>query len=90
MLAVDYLGKAAYRLGQRNVYARKSVELLGNMERLRQEALNLSRARNRLFVLVGQLVHTHDSDDVHQLLVALQYALNLARDTVVLRAEYVG
>src|ERR1700751_5051805 len=43
-------------------------ELLGDEQRLREEALGLARPRDRLLVLVGELVDAEDGDDVLQLL----------------------
>ena len=42
------------------------------MEALAQEALHLAGAADGTLVLLAQLVHAHDGDDVLQLLVALQ------------------
>ena len=47
-------------------------ERLGDEERLREEALDLPRALNDELVLVGELLHPKDGDDVLELLVALQ------------------
>ena len=61
-------------------------ELLGHVERLRKEPLDLARARHRQLVLVGKLVDAQNGDDVLQVLVALQNALHrLRRVVVVLR-----
>src|SRR3712207_3183703 len=47
-------------------------ELLGDVGVLRQEALDASGAVDDDLVLLGELVHPEDRDDVLQLLVALQ------------------
>ena len=57
------------------------------MERLRQEALDLSGARHDQFVLFRQLVHAENGNDVLQRLVGLQDALRLAGHIVVLLAD---
>ena len=90
VLAVDDLLERAHRLLDRHVLARAAGELLGDEERLREEALDLARARDRLLVLVGELVDPEDGDDVLQLLVALQHLLDLGRGVVVVLAEDVG
>ena len=56
-------------------------KLLRNVERLGQEALHLSGAADGQLVLLGQLVHAHDGDDILQLLIALQDALTHSRAT---------
>ena len=48
-------------------------ELLGDEERLRQELLDLTRARDGELVLFRQFVDAEDRDDVLQVLVALQH-----------------
>ena len=60
------------------------------MEGLRQETLNLSGALHELLVLVGEFVHTHDGDDVHQLLVALENSLHFLGNGVMLLADLFG
>ena len=62
-------------------------ELLGDEERLREELLHLARTRDGELVLLGELVHAEDGDDVLEVLVALQNALDLTGHTVVLLAD---
>ena len=90
MLALDDLREAAHRLLDRHVLARAAGELLGDEERLREEALDLARPLHGQLVLVGELVDAEDRDDVLQLLVALEHLLHLGRDPVVLLADDVG
>src|ERR1700694_4780947 len=52
VLAVDDLLEAADRLGDRHVGAGRPGELLGDEERLREEALDLARALHRQLVNV--------------------------------------
>ena len=87
VLAVDDLVEAADRLGDRHVRAGGAGELLGDEERLREEALDLARALDGELVLVGELVDAEDRDDVLQLLVALQDLLDAVGDAEVLLAE---
>src|SRR5208282_2935401 len=78
--ALDDLLEAANRLGDRHVRAGRAGELLGNVERLREEALELARAVDGHAIVVGELVDAEDRDDVLQLLVALQNLLDLVGD----------
>src|SRR5574343_1000056 len=64
--------------------ARRTGEDFSNVERLRQEALNLTSAGNGQLVFRRQFVHTQNRDDVTQFLVALQVHLNGTGDGVVL------
>src|SRR5437764_7242940 len=52
VLAVNYLAEAAYRVGQLDVLAFQSCELRGDEHGLREEPLNLARARDRQLVFV--------------------------------------
>ena len=65
-------------------------EDFGDVERLRQEALDLPRALHDQLVLLAKLVHAEDGDDVLELLVALQDLLHLPRHVVVLLADHGG
>src|SRR3954471_22867966 len=90
MLAVEDLAEASHRLRDRHELAAAAGELLGDEERLREESLDLARPRDRLLVLVGELVDAENGDDVLELLVALQHLLDLRRGAVVLLADDVG
>lgn len=52
--------------------AQVAGEDLGHLEGLGQETLDLTGARHRHFVLLGQLVHTQDGNDILQGFVVLQ------------------
>ena len=65
-------------------------ERLGDEEGLREEALHLAGALDGELVLVGELVHAEDGDDVLELLVALEDLLDARRGLVVLLADDVG
>ena len=69
---------------------RQTGEDLGDVHRLRQEALHLAGPRHGDLVFFGQLVETEDGDDVLQLLVALQDLLHAAGDAVVALADDLG
>src|SRR3954465_1274851 len=90
VLALDDLAERAHRVVDRDVRARRAGERLGDVERLREEALDLARALDRHLVLVGELVDAEDRDDVLELLVALEDLLDARRDLVVLLADDVG
>src|SRR3954466_8452888 len=90
VLAVEDLAERAHGLADGHVGAGRARELLGHMERLREEALDLARALDEHAVLVGELVDAEDGDDVLQLAVALQHVLDLVGDVVVLLADDLG
>ena len=73
-----------------DVRCREAGELLGDVERLGEEALDLAGATDDQLVLLGQLVDAEDGDDVLQVLVALQDLLHLAGDLVVLSPTISG
>src|SRR5919204_3860275 len=87
-LTVQNAAEALHRLGDRDVHPGKARKHLGHDHGLRQEALDLARARHGELVLVAQLVDAEDGDDVLQVLVALQHALDALRDVVVLLAHH--
>ena len=60
------------------------------MERLREEALDLARARNRQLIFFRKLVHAENGDDVLERLVLLQRFLNAASGVVMLLADHAG
>src|SRR6266849_3787864 len=57
VLAIAQALEAADRIGEVDEDAGRSGEHLGDVEGLRQEALDLAGARDRELVLLGQLVH---------------------------------
>ena len=60
------------------------------MERLREEPLNLSCTVYKQLILIGKLVHTHNCDNIHQLVIALKNSLHLSCNGIVLLAENLG
>ena len=82
----DFL-EAADGVGELDVLALEAGELLGHVERLREELLDLAGARDGQLVFVGKLVDTENRDDVLQILVALQNPLHLLGAVVVLLAD---
>lgn len=63
----DHL-EAADGFLQRHVLARRAREHFSNVERLRQETLDLTRARDRQLVFRRQFVHAQNRDNVAQFL----------------------
>src|SRR5207302_10647890 len=84
---VDDRLEAADRILERNVLAWRAREGFGDMEGLRQEALDLARPRDGKLVLGRKLVHAQYRDDVAQFLVTLQRLLNATCHGVVFFAE---
>ena len=74
-------------VGEVDELAGRAGEDFGDVERLRQEALDLAGAGHGDLVLFGQLVHAENGDDVLQRLVLLQHLLDHARGVVVLLAD---
>src|SRR5687768_17188489 len=64
VFAVDDLLEALDRVGNGHVLAGESRELLRNEEGLREEPLDLARARDRQLVLFRQFVDAQNRDDV--------------------------
>src|SRR6185503_2033824 len=76
VLALEDLVEAADRVLELDVLAVAAGEHGADEEGLRQEALDLAGARHRQPVVVGELVHAEDRDDVLEVLVPLQHALH--------------
>merc|ERR1712061_443580 len=83
---MDFL-KSCDGLLHRDEFAGVAGEHLGDLERLREEPLDLPGPGDRQLVLLGQLVHTQDGDDVLQRLVVLKDLLDATGDLVVLSAD---
>merc|ERR1719245_2117095 len=77
-------------LSDRDKLARVISENLGNLERLREESLDLSCSSNLQLVLLRQLVHAQDSNDILQRLIVLQDLLNTSSNLVMLSSNNVG
>ena len=84
VLAVHDFAEAAHGVGDWHVLAGEPGELLGDEERLRQEALDAARASDRELVVFRQFVDAENRDDVLQVLVALQDLQQVGRGLVVL------
>ena len=85
-LAVQNHTESAQSLLQRNIASRHTGKLLCHREALGQETLNLTGTVYCQLILLGQLVHTHDGDDILQLLITLQHLLYRTGYLVVLVA----
>src|ERR671932_479469 len=84
LLPLEDLLEALDRVLELDVHARLRGERLRDVHRLREEALDLARARDDELVLVRELVDAEDRDDVLQILVALQDLLDARGGLVVL------
>jgi len=82
----DFL-ESADRLRNGHILPLGACEDFGNMERLAQEALDLTGAIYGEFIVGRKLVHTKDRDDVLEILVALENLLDAAGHRVVLLAN---
>src|SRR5690606_1874978 len=85
--AVENHLEAADSVLDRNVFAGRTGEHFGDVERLREETLDLAGAVNGELVLRGEFIETENRDDILQILVALEHALALTGDLVVLLAD---
>merc|ERR1719206_1377176 len=77
-------------LGNGDKLARVVGEHLGDLEGLRQEPLDLPCPGGLDLVLLRQLVHTQDSNDILERLVVLQQLLDITGNSVVLGSDDVG
>merc|ERR1719507_2208561 len=89
LAAKDFL-ESGDGLGNGDELARVVGEHLGDLEGLGQEPLNLPRPRDLDLVLLRQLVHTQDSNDILQGFVILQQLLHVTGNSVVLGSDDVG
>src|SRR5215204_5383381 len=87
VLTFDDLLEGADGVLQLHELARHARKLLGHEEWLREEALYPARPVDDDLVLLGELLHTEDVDDVLQLLVALHNVLHPLGHLVVLVAD---
>ena len=86
-LAVQNHTEATQGLLQRNIASRHTGKLLCYREALGQETLYLTCPVYRLLILLVQLIHTHDGDDILQLFVSLQHLLYGTCYLIVLMAD---
>src|SRR3546814_8141256 len=76
-----------FRSFDRHELAGDVGEDFGDVERLRQEALDLARARDDQLIFFRKLIHAENGDDVLQRLILLQRFLNAAGGFVMLLAD---
>merc|ERR1739844_611711 len=95
------LGKVIVLAGQDGLEARDGLvngdkfagvvgENLSDLERLGEESLDLPGPGHLDLVLLGQLVHSEDSNDILERLVVLEQLLDTSGDLVVLTTDDVG
>src|SRR5712692_4335039 len=84
VLALQDLGEGRHRLAHLDVLALAPRETLRDAEGLGEKSLDLACARDRQLVVLRQLLHTEDGDDVLQVLVALHGFLDALGGVVVL------
>src|SRR5579884_1849378 len=87
VLAFHHFLETADGVRQLHVLAFNAGELLGDVERLRKEALDFAGARYGQLVFVGEFVDTQNRDDVLEVFVALQDLLDRLRRVVVFVSE---
>ena len=64
-----------------------SGENLGDLERLGEESLDLSRSGHRQFILLAQFIHTQNGDNILKRLIILQNLLHVTSDLVMFRSD---
>ena len=74
-------------IGELDVLAGDAGELLGNVEGLREEALNFAGAGDDELVFFAQFIDAENGDDVLKILVALQHAFDGLRGVVMIVAN---
>src|SRR6185312_15739250 len=87
VLAVDDRLERADGILELDELAGNSGEDFRDVERLRQEALDLPRAADGQLILFAELVHAEDGDDVLKALVLLKRRLDRAGGLVMLLAD---
>ena len=85
--AIQHAREALDGFGDWHILACAPGELLRDGERLREETLNLARARHGQLILIRKLFHPQDGDDVLKILVALEDTLHAERNPVMLLAH---
>merc|ERR1719474_1855641 len=90
VLASKDILEAGDGLGNGDKLARVVGEHLSDLEGLRQEPLNFPRPGDLDLVLLRQLIHTQDSNDILERLVVLQQLLDITGNSVVLSSDDIG
>src|SRR5579875_3887351 len=87
VLAFENFLKAANGVLNWYIFTRDTGKLFTNEEWLGQEVLNLTSTSNCQLVIVAQLVHTQNCDDILQFTVTLENLLDAASHLVVLLTD---
>src|SRR3954462_12972575 len=87
VFAVENFLEAFDGFGDRDLFAFAAGEDLGDTEGLAQEALDLAGTEDGEFVVGRKLVHAKDGDDVLEIFVTLQDALDASCDVVMFLAD---
>jgi len=90
MLAFQDFLESTDRLSRANILTLRAGEDFGNVEGLREEALDFTGTVNEELIVRRKLVHAKNGNDVLQVFVALQNTLNTRSNLVVLFADDVG
>src|SRR5579863_10072247 len=90
MGARKYLRKATDRLLARDVLTRVASKGFAHKERLGEESLELTRPLDHAPILFGKFLDAKDGDDVLQVFIALQHALYLVSNSIMLLAYNLG
>ena len=87
VLAFDDFLERAHVVGNLHVFAFQTRELLRDEHGLREEFLDLSRARHGLLVFIREFFDAQNRDDVLQVLVTLEDTLDLLGGVVMFVAD---
>src|SRR5271165_5438265 len=68
VFAFHHFFETSNRVGERNILALQSGELLGDVERLGEEFLDLAGSGHRKFVVFRKFVNSQNRDDILQVL----------------------
>src|SRR5215472_623677 len=87
VLAFNDCFESFHRVGDFHVASLRTGKLLGHMEGLREETLNLAGTRNRELLIFAQFVDTENGDDILQIFVRLQRLLHRLGYVIMLLAN---
>mmetsp|Transcript_14100 Transcript_14100/g.38107 ORF Transcript_14100/g.38107 Transcript_14100/m.38107 type:complete len:413 (-) Transcript_14100:656-1894(-) len=90
VLALNHTLEASNGCLDVHVLSGRASEHLSDLEGLRQEALHLAGAAHSQLILLTQLIHTQNGNDILQVLVVLQDLLHTTGYVVVLFADNAG
>ena len=90
MLAFTDLLKCPHGIFDLDIHARFIGKGFGNMEGLRQKALNLSGPCDGDFIFVGQLFHSQNGNNILKFFILLQNLLYLPRDLIMFVSDIRG